>query len=123
MDVADLLAQLVSLTGQIKLFHWTTKSYVHHKALDELHAALSDKVDLFVEAYVGKMDVQPFKKFTITTKASSDASKVIKYLEEERGKLEKLHDRLDKQPELSNILEEMMAEISKAVYLMRLTAA
>lgn len=121
MEVADLLMHFMSLIGQVKLFHWATKSYVHHKALDELHSALSDKVDLFVEAYAGKMDAQPFGKFTVSTKAHSDASKAIKYLETERQKLEKLHDKLDKQPELSNILEEMMAEISKAIYLMRLS--
>lgn len=121
MDIADVITHFMSLLGQVKLFHWATRSYVQHKALDELHDALSSKVDLFVEAFSGKMDVQPFKKFTVTTKASSDASKVIKYLESERQKLEHLHGQLGKQPELSNILEEMMAEISKSVYLMRLT--
>lgn len=121
MDIADLITHFTSLLGQVKLFHWATKSYVHHKALDELHDALSSKVDLFVEAYSGKMDVQPFKKFTVTTKSHSDASKVVKYLESERQKIEHLHAQFNKQPELANILEEMMAEISKAIYLMRLT--
>lgn len=121
MDVADLLTHFMSLIGQIKLFHWTTKSYVHHKALDELHSSLSDKVDLFVEAYTGLMNVQPFKKFNVATKSTSDASKVMKYLEEEHQKLHALSAKLEKQPELTNIIEEMMADISKAVYLMKLT--
>lgn len=93
---------------------------MHHKALDELHSSLSEKVDLFVEAFIGKMDLQPLKKFTVTTKASSDASKSMKYLDEEHQKLSKLNEKLEKQPELSNIVEEMMADISKAQYLMRL---
>lgn len=120
MDLVEVLTQFMSLLGQIKLFHWATRSYVHHKALDELHGALSDKVDLFAEAFIGKMELQPLKKFTISTKSSSDASKVMKYLEDERQKLSKLHEKLEKQPELSNIVEEMMAEINKALYLMRL---
>lgn len=111
----------MSLVGQVKLFHWATKSYVHHKALDELHDTLSDKIDAFVEAYSGKMNVQPFKKFTVSTKSSSDASRAIKYLEEERTKIGKLHSKMGDEPELTNILEEMMAALSKAVYLMRLT--
>lgn len=120
MDIADILTHFMSLVGQVKLFHWATKSYVHHKALDELHSALSDKLDLFVEAYVGKMDVQPFKKFNVTTKAHTDASKVIKYLQDERQKIKGIHDHLEKHSELTNILEEMMAEMDKAIYVMRL---
>lgn len=120
MEIEHILTHFMSLIGQVKLFHWTTKSYIHHKALDELHASLSDHVDLFVEACSGKMNVQPFKKFHIATKSSSDASRAVKYLEEERAKLRKLHDRLAGEPELANILEEMMAYINKTVYLMRL---
>lgn len=120
MDVSDILTYFMSLMGQIKLFHWTTKSYVHHKALDELHEVLSDKVDLFVEAYTGRYNVQPFKKFTINTKSSSDASKVMKYLEDEHSKISKINKHFEDAPELANIIQEMMAEIHKATYLMRL---
>jgi DNA-binding ferritin-like protein len=121
MDIEHILTLFMSLVGQVKLFHWATKSYVHHKALDELHASLSDQIDRFVETYSGKMNVQPFKKFHVATKSSSDASKAIKYLEDERSKIGKLHEKLADEPELSNILEEMMADLSKAVYLMRLS--
>lgn len=103
------------------MFHWCTKSYVHHKALDELYDSLGNHIDLFVEAYSGKMNTQPFKKFNVATKSTSDASRAVKYLEDERAKLGKLHEKLSGEPELSNILEEMMADISKAVYLMRLS--
>jgi DNA-binding ferritin-like protein len=110
----------MSLIGQVKLFHWTTKSYVHHKALDELHEALSDKVDMFVEAYTGSNNIQPFKKFTVHTKSLSDATKVVKYLEDEHSKLAKMNRLFDTQPELGNIIQEMMAEVGKAIYVMRL---
>lgn len=121
MDPADILTLFMSLLGQVKLFHWATKSYVHHKALDELHEALSENIDLFVEAYIGKMELQPLKKFNVLTKSNTDASKVLKYLDDERQKLTKLHEKLDKQPELASIVEDMMNEISKAMYLMRLS--
>lgn len=38
----------------IKLYHWKTKSYVHHEATDDLHEKLSNQVDRFVEVLIGK---------------------------------------------------------------------
>lgn len=38
----------------IKLYHWKTKSYVHHEATDDLHEKLSKQVDRFVEVLIGK---------------------------------------------------------------------
>lgn len=37
----------------IKFLHWTTKSYAAHIALDKAYEELEDKIDLFVEAYMG----------------------------------------------------------------------
>jgi DNA-binding ferritin-like protein len=38
----------------IKLYHWKTKSFAHHKATDELYQELSKNIDLFVEVLNGK---------------------------------------------------------------------
>lgn len=44
---------LFRFLNAIKYLHWTTKSYAEHKALDEVHSALSEHIDKFVEVYRG----------------------------------------------------------------------
>jgi DNA-binding ferritin-like protein len=38
----------------VKLYHWKTKSYAHHKATDELYDLLNKHIDKFVEVLLGK---------------------------------------------------------------------
>jgi beta-phosphoglucomutase-like phosphatase (HAD superfamily) len=94
--------------------------FVHHKALDELHEALGKKIDLFMEAYIGRMKKQPLKKATITIKATTDAGDVEKYLDAEFAKIMSLSTKLDKYPELQNVLEEIATEIAKTLYICRM---
>lgn len=96
-------------------------SYAKHKALDELHSVLSDHVDRIVESYIGRLKKQPLKKFTIETKATTDTSKMEAYLEGEREKLTALCKKWDSYPDLQNILDEMVADINKTLYLCRLS--
>lgn len=117
-----ILQQMMSLVGQIKLFHWATMCYAKHKALDDLYEVISDKVDLFIESYMGRMkDKQPLKKFNVATSASTDTKKIEKYLEDEREKLLALNNKMPGYPELQNILQEMAAEMSKAIYICRMS--
>jgi len=38
----------------IKLYHWKTRSYSHHKATDELYKELNENIDKFIEVLLGK---------------------------------------------------------------------
>lgn len=120
MDEQQLITLVFSMLHQIKLFHWATSSYAKHKALDDLHATLSDKTDLLVESYIGRYKKQPLKTFTVQVAVHSDVSKLEKYLEGERDKLAALEKSFGKSHELQNIVDEMMAEIDKTLYLCRL---
>jgi len=122
-DEQTILQYFVSLLSQIKLYHWATSSYAKHKALDELHDDLSSKVDLFIEAYIGRFKKQPLKTFTIETKGSTDTSstKIERYLETERTKMVELSKTFKSVPELVNIIEDMMALIDKTLYLCNLS--
>lgn len=51
---AKLVSSFLETLDMIKLYHWKTKSYAHHKATDELHEELSKSVDKFVEVLMGK---------------------------------------------------------------------
>jgi hypothetical protein len=38
----------------VKLYHWKTLKHSEHKATDELYDELNDKIDEFVETFIGK---------------------------------------------------------------------
>lgn len=125
MDESLLISTSINLVQQVKLFHWSTTSFAKHKALDELHDRLGTKIDMLVESFIGrnrKSGAQP-KPFTIQLSMHSDASKIEKFLDGQRDVLQKMAAKLfgDKQPELMNIMHEIIADIDRAIYLCRLT--
>jgi hypothetical protein len=123
MSENDVIQFFMGMVAQVKLFHWSTMSYAKHVALDSLHGSLSSKVDAFVECYIGKYNKQPLKSFTVQTKAVTDTSGLEKFLNAVCDQLTAMHKAFDKEkaPELSNILEEMMAEIDRTMYLCKLS--
>lgn len=48
-----IVAVLMQLQTDVKVRHFQTHSFAAHKALDELHAVLIEKIDAFVEQYMG----------------------------------------------------------------------
>lgn len=116
----QIIKYFMSLLDQIKLYHWASKSYAKHKALDELHSSLSEKIDLLIESYIGRVKLQPLRNFKLDISVSSDVEKTEKFLEKERDEIAKLSGRWKKYPELQNILQEMITEINKTLYLCNL---
>lgn len=121
MDETTIIQYMLGILSQIKLLHWATMKYSEHKALDELHSKLSESIDLFVESYIGRFNKQPLKKFTITTKANSDTSKVVEYLNGEYENINKMRKHFTKTSELDNIIQDMLASIDTAIYLCKLS--
>ena len=123
MAEQDIIQYFLGIVSQIKVFHWATMSYAKHKALDDLHGSLSEKVDSFVECYIGRYKKQPLKSFSIQIRAMSDTSGLEKYLDATHEQLMSMHKAFDKEKatELCNILDEMMAEIDRTVYLCKLS--
>lgn len=123
MSESDIIQFFLGVITQVKLFHWSTMSYAKHKALDDLHGALSDKIDNFVECYLGKYNKQPLKSFSIQPKAVSDTAGLEKYLNTLCEQLTAMHKAFEKEKatELCNILDEMMSEVDKTMYLCKLS--
>lgn len=120
MEEQKVIEYFLGLLNQIKLFHWSTSSYAIHKALDDFHSSLSDKIDNFIEVYIGKFKKQPFKNFKINMEAVSDITKLDKFLESEREQVRKMHNQFKTASELQNILDEIMSEFNKTIYLCNL---
>lgn len=123
MDETKLLPQLLGILDQIKLHHWSTTSYSAHKALDGLYSSLSDKIDTFVESYIGRFQKQPIKSFAGTIKVNSDSkpTTVMKYLESVHDMFTNLQTTFKQVGELVNILDEMRQAIDQCMYLLHLS--
>ena len=117
----NLMEYFIGLLGQIKIYHWTTMSYVIHKALDELHSNLSDNIDEVMEVYIGKYNRQPINKFEININANTDSSNILDYLELERENIRGIRNKYFKSStEIQNIIDNMLGSISKTIYLCKL---
>jgi len=111
-------------TSQIKFFHWQTKSYSEHKALDSLFSGLVELADELVESTMGKYG-RP------TSTGGKDSYTISNY---EEGGLENFLNSLiecytneckksfdpESDSDLLNILDEMVALVNKTKYLLTL---
>jgi hypothetical protein len=122
MTDKSIFKYFIGLMGQIKMFHWSTMSYPIHKALDDLHSSLSDKIDEFIEVYMGKHHIQPVQSYQLSINTSSVCDNIISYLENERENIRNIrrNKMFNKCTELQNILDEMMSQIDKTIYLCNL---
>lgn len=102
----------------LKLYHWTTNSYPRHKASDQLQESLNQKIDRFVEVYMGRLGKPSLKKQqNISYTAISDQN-ITGYLRSQLKKLENFD--LNSYAELKNIRDEMIESINQALYLFAL---
>ena len=115
---AELIHMFFELQINLKLYHWMTTSYARHKASDQLVEELTEKIDRFVEVYIGRHGKPKVTgKKQIGYSAMSD-KEVVTYLKNQLGYLEKLN--LEKYTDLDNIRGEIIEAINQAVYLFAL---
>lgn len=57
-SVNQIVATMTEMLHAVKLHHWRTHSYSVHKATDNLHEALSEQVDSFVEKLLGSQNAR-----------------------------------------------------------------
>jgi DNA-binding ferritin-like protein len=53
-ELQQYIQDVVQLQSQIKFFHWQTKIYAKHAALDRLFDAIVGNIDEFTETAMGK---------------------------------------------------------------------
>ena len=116
----EIIEFMFNALNQIKLFHWATKSFAAHNALDSLHGTLSTHVDTLVETYIGTFARQPLGVFQVNTVCHSDTSEIIPYLRNLYAALKKLRKKFN-QTELQNIMDEISTAVTQALYLLNLS--
>ncbi len=95
-------------------------SYIHHKALDSLYESFGEKIDLLVEVYMGRYHKQPLGKMKFQLDCNTHTEKLTDYLESQRGVLAGFVNEFEGAPQLQTILEDMMGEIDKCLYICRM---
>ena len=115
-------------SAQIKLLHWQTHSFAEHKALDELFGGFLELTDSLVESVMGKYgrpvldkEMSTLSVVNYSNPESPDGLKIY------MGKLKECYSvkcksvfTAEKDPEILNIIDEIIALIDKTTYLLTL---
>lgn len=97
----------------LKLAHWGTDSYAAHKAFDSIGAEFDGLVDKYVESFLGRYGEKDFQVNGSTT-VKFNLIYLGKYIDFLEG------CKNVESPELSNIIDEMVAVLNKLKYLLTL---
>lgn len=130
----SIVTPLLTILNQIKIYHWQTKSFSEHKALDSAYSDLSGLIDEFVEVYQGTFGrvksasgsfLFELENLQTEDPSSEEASESVDL----QGKIDQwitylksfnndadLNDKSD----LLNIRDEMIATLNKLKYLITL---
>jgi DNA-binding ferritin-like protein len=118
-----MISDLLKLVNQIKILHWQTSIYSQHEAFGKIYDELSDLIDLYVEIFIGKYGkIKSKHGFDIklddisTVNINSFVEESCEYL------LTTFVKSLDtnKDTDLFNIRDEMLAQLNKLKYLLTL---
>ena len=125
-----LLLTFLTITTQIKLYHWQTLCHPRHIASGELYSKLDELVDKFIEALQGRKVLETNTNFrilltdktsTITLKNYND-NDILSLMLNIKIYLEssELMSIIGKYTDLINIKDDMITVINKASYLFSL---
>jgi len=118
-------AKALQHTAQIKMLHWQTKSYAEHKSLDKLFKGILNFSDDLVETIMGKygrphldenhcnLVIKNYTEPGCCTEVIEDIKNC--YMEECKSFFSAEND-----PEILNILDEIIALLDKTMYLLTL---
>ena len=117
----NILLLLLKTQDQTRILHWQTTSYAKHIAFGNFYDALTPLIDLLVECYQGKYDrIYLDDQNTIELKDVSDDPENI-FAELADALTDDFPDVIDeKDTDLLNIRDEILAEINKLEYLLTL---
>jgi len=120
---ADHIHFFLQMRDQIKLYHWQTRIYARHIATDNILKELEERIDSFVEVYIGKYGRPRItgKNASITLQNLTEAGATrlirssITYLQ---GPLTKSLHPTD--TDLVNIRDELIGQLHQLLYLFTL---
>ena len=104
----------------IKTLHWTTKSYAHHKILDEAYSDFSDKIDEFVESVIGLNNVTVFKDITMVIPMTLPEEDTAGIFEATFNDFNTDIRKFADSSELESLMDDLTNIANKTIYLLRM---
>ena len=120
--MANFSSALLGILNQLKVLHWQTQSYAKHQAFGEAYDELDDLIDTFVEVYMGKYGriiIEKDDTINLVNIGEMDQDEFLTVICEF---LYSFNNQLDsnKDTDLLNIRDEMLATVNKLKYLLTL---
>lgn len=116
--------RMLETTPVIRLYHWKTDSHATHKATDHLLGTLNEIIDKYVETLIGKTNIKlkTSDYNTLTVKTPENNQGLEKYIHELIDFILEIHKKLDleKDVDLTNLRDEMIGDLNRFLYLLRL---
>jgi len=103
-----------------KLYHWNTTSFARHKATDQFADSIDPLVDRFVEVFSGRYNIKPYVTDIMLNQKFVTDDGIVDLIRAIKGYLEREVPKFVNDSELLNIRDELLAEINKMNYLLRL---
>lgn len=116
-NVGDLVRSLVQFQAQLRAFHWATESFAQHEAAGKTYDAVDASLDAFVEShqgYYGRISLKGQIDILNYDEINADS-----WLTGVMNDVNSLREETDKS-DLQNILDEILASVSKFKYLLSL---
>ena len=111
--MASLTNLLLHSRTQAHIFHFRTKNYSQHKALEAYYTAIVPLLDTYTEAFQGKYGL--ISKYS-NKKFIEDPNKIISYF---NGLLTKIKKINIPDPYLQNIVETIYELVYKTLYMLK----
>ena len=126
-----VLLTFLTITNQIKLYHWQTLLHPRHTASGDLYSELDELVDKFIEVLHGKIILEnndPNYRIILDNKLNTitlinyNDNNIITLISNIKNYLEsnELIVTIGRSTDLLNIRDEMLALINKTTYLFTL---
>ena len=115
-----LVAPLVKIQEQLRIFHWQAETYAQHKAFGKAYEDLGGLIDDFIEVFMGKYG-KVKAKITYNIELDNLSDNHMVYINDFIAFLVGIDKELDPaDTELLNIRDEMLAVLNRLKYLLSL---
>lgn len=116
-SVDEHFINLLLFQSQLKIMHWGTESYAEHNAFGSTYESIDGGLDALVESYQGyhgRIDFGSSCEFISFKDVECDSwlNSMLECLNSLRGEL--------KESDLQNMVDELIAAVSKLKYLLTL---
>jgi hypothetical protein len=120
-DIEQYIIDLMQVQCQVKIFHWQTKIYAKHIALDGLFDAIIANIDEFTETAMGKYGRVDFSGVSYTFDNITDSG-INNLIDGYIDTAIALDDKVDpkKDSDLLNLRDELLGKLNQTKYLLTL---